>query len=154
MHAEPELIDGIDRSLAAGAIIAAFFATPILRYVDPLLLVEAGAWAALGFGATFTVRHLPGGWRYVGTGTSVLCLALAAWWIVPAGIQLQTSAAANDRRCLAIQRDMLSAQPRRADGPDLFQSLGCRPQGGGSVFAEPTRLEGAAGHALPGGGRR
>lgn len=42
---------------------------------------------------------------------------------------------ANDRRCLAIQRDMLSAQPRRADGPDLFQALGCRPQGEGNVYA-------------------
>lgn len=41
----------------------------------------------------------------------------------------------NDRRCLAIQRDMLSARPRRSDSPDLFQALGCRPQGEGSVYA-------------------
>lgn len=46
---------------------------------------------------------------------------------------------ANDRRCLAIQGDMLSAQPRRADGPDLFQALGCRPQGEGSVYAPKRR---------------
>lgn len=49
---------------------------------------------------------------------------------------------ANNRRCLVIQRDMLSAQPRRADGPDLFQALGCRAQGEGSVYA-PRR------HAKP-----
>ncbi|WP_235516878.1 hypothetical protein [Sphingomonas sp. Leaf28] len=44
---------------------------------------------------------------------------------------------ANDRRCLAIQHDMLSASPRRSDSADLFQALGCRPQGEGSVFAKP-----------------
>ena len=44
----------------------------------------------------------------------------------------------NDRRCLAIQKDMLSARPRRLDAPDLFQALGCRPQGEGSVYASPA----------------
>jgi hypothetical protein len=59
----------------------------------------------------------------------------------------------NDKRCMAIQIDMLSAQPRREDAPDLFQALGCRPHGEGRVFAKPTKLERAAGHALPEGGR-
>ncbi|KQS48251.1 hypothetical protein ASG20_14195 [Sphingomonas sp. Leaf198] len=49
--------------------------------------------------------------------------------------QAEDESWANDRRCLAIQRDMLSANPRRDDGPDLFQALGCRPQGEGSVYA-------------------
>jgi hypothetical protein len=44
---------------------------------------------------------------------------------------------ANDRRCLAIQRDMLAAQPRRLDDAELFKAFGCRPQGEGSVFAKP-----------------
>lgn len=52
--------------------------------------------------------------------------------------QAEDESWANDRRCLAIQRDMLSAQPRRHDGPDLFQALGCRPQGEGSVYAAPV----------------
>lgn len=43
---------------------------------------------------------------------------------------------ANDIRCFAIQRDMLSSMPLRSDDPDLFQALGCRPQGEGSVYAE------------------
>jgi hypothetical protein len=47
---------------------------------------------------------------------------------------------ANDRRCLALQRDILSARPRRSDSPDLFQALGCRPQGEGSVYAPVRRL--------------
>ena len=45
---------------------------------------------------------------------------------------------ANDRRCLAIQRDMLAAQPRRRDDAELFRAFGCRPQGEGSVYARPV----------------
>lgn len=45
------------------------------------------------------------------------------------------------RRCLAIQHDMLSAQPHRDDGPELFQALGCRPQGAGSVFAKRPQFK-------------
>lgn len=48
---------------------------------------------------------------------------------------------ANTRRCLALQRDMLSAQPRKPDGPALFQAFGCRAQGEGSVMVPPTRGE-------------
>lgn len=47
---------------------------------------------------------------------------------------------ANANRCLAVQRDMLSARPARPDGPDLFQALGCRPQGEGSVYAPPRHV--------------
>jgi len=54
-------------------------------------------------------------------------------------LQQKPKDSANERRCLAIQRDMLSARPRRADGPDLFQALGCRPQGEGGVYAPPAR---------------
>jgi hypothetical protein len=45
-------------------------------------------------------------------------------------------ASANDKRCLAIQRDMLSARPRHADNPAIFGALGCRPQStaGGSML--------------------
>jgi hypothetical protein len=42
---------------------------------------------------------------------------------------------ANDRRCLALQRDILSAQPRKTNAVALFQAFGCRPQGPGSVYA-------------------
>lgn len=52
--------------------------------------------------------------------------------------QSVSNEAANDRRCLAIQRDMLSSMPLRSDGPELFQALGCRPHGEGSVYAPQT----------------
>lgn len=46
----------------------------------------------------------------------------------------------NLNRCIALQSDMLSARPRRQDAVDLFQALGCRPHGGGSVFARPPKV--------------
>lgn len=53
----------------------------------------------------------------------------------------------NEQRCLAIQCDMLRARPRKEDGHDLFQALGCRPQGEGSVYVPPTAAElRSAGH--------
>jgi hypothetical protein len=57
-----------------------------------------------------------------------------------ANAQQRTDPAA-DRRCLALQRDMLSAHPRKSDGPALFQAFGCRPQGEGSVMVPPTGAE-------------
>lgn len=44
-------------------------------------------------------------------------------------------AVANDNRCEAVQRDMLSATPRRTDSIKLFEVLGCKPKGQGSVHA-------------------
>ena len=66
----------------------------------------------------------------------------AAIFAVAVGAHLPKSTdAANDRRCLAIQRDMLAAHPNRSDDPILFHALGCRPQGNGSVYRQPTKAE-------------
>ena len=84
--------------------------------------------------------------------TAIAGIVVFAWGmigLVATGLALGPAVVANDRRCLAIQRDMLAAQPRRADGPDLFEALGCRPQGEGSVFAKPTKAEQASENALP-----
>lgn len=62
------------------------------------------------------------------------------------------SARANDKRCVAVQADLLSAHPRRPDAADLFQALHCRPVGEGSVHAPPTDRERKAGRSLPWGG--
>lgn len=59
----------------------------------------------------------------------------------------------NDQRCLALQRDMLSAHPRIGNSADVFQALGCRPQGQDRrIFVPPTDRERAAGKPLPWGG--
>ena len=64
-------------------------------------------------------------------GASLLALVVA--W--SAGRDREVSRDAAERRCVAIQRDMLSARPLRADDADLFQALGCQPLGEGSVYA-------------------
>jgi hypothetical protein len=52
-----------------------------------------------------------------------------SWWLLSNAIDTAASSAAdNDRRCWRIEREMLSAHPRRTDLPDVFTALGCRPQ--------------------------
>lgn len=41
----------------------------------------------------------------------------------------------SNRRCEAIQKDMLSVHPQRTDDTAIFQALGCKAQGSGSVYA-------------------
>jgi len=80
-------------------------------------------------------------------------IGLFAFWYAFGLLTLTTdNARHNEARCLAIQHDMLSAHPRRSDGPDLFQALGCQPSGEGGVAAPPTDRERKAGHPLPWGG--
>ncbi len=89
--------------------------------------------------------HIVGSQALLGfAGTVALMVAFA---------DASTELKANDKRCLAIQRDMLSAHPRISDGPGKFQALGCRPQGTDTrIFVPPTDRERAAGKALPHGG--
>jgi len=84
---------------------------------------------------------------------SISAVIISAVALIGTIVPLLGRSSDNDRRCLAIQRDMLSAQPRRNDGPDLFQALGCRPQGGGSVFAKPAHVGQKAISTSPNGGR-
>jgi hypothetical protein len=82
----------------------------------------------------------------------VVGLALAVA-LNPIFLSIDAGFTANYKRCLAIQRDMLSAHPRIADGPNKFQALGCRPQGTDTrIFVPPTDRERAAGKPLPWGG--
>lgn len=120
-------------TFAGGAAVAAFTAAPLLRYADPVELWFAGIAIAGAIVISLVEDEQPHGWvgilltRLFGYGAIVF----AVWWVS----DWTKSARANDRRCLAIQRDMLSSMPLRSDDPDLFQALGCRPQGEGSVFA-------------------
>lgn len=152
IEVEPEVIDGLDKSVAVIGIVVAFAATPILRYSDPWSLMSIACWGAIGFGLSFTVRHIPKPWRWGGIGAGCLALLIMAWQAVPFVQSIQVTASANDRRCLAIQRDMLSARRRMSDGPDVFQALGCRPQGTGMIRVKPTDRELKVGHSLVDGG--
>jgi hypothetical protein len=66
---------------------------------------------------------------------STLAFAVSVLTAAPSLYQWANGDDANERRCLAIQHDMLSAKPLRADGPMLFQALSCKPKGAGSVHA-------------------
>lgn len=75
----------------------------------------------------------------VGIGTVAVVIAAIGTGVFAVGFHAADPE--NLRRCAAIQLDMLSAKPRRPDGPDLFQALGCHPQGGGSVYAPARKAE-------------
>jgi len=66
---------------------------------------------------------------------ATLAFGVSVMTATPSLYQWATGDDANERRCFAIQNDMLSAKPLRADGPTLFQALGCKPSGAGSVHA-------------------
>lgn len=52
-------------------------------------------------------------------------LFLAA--IVVLGIAVTREADRTERRCAQIERDMLSAKPKRTNSVELYQALGCQP---------------------------
>jgi hypothetical protein len=81
----------------------------------------------------------------IGTETESVAVAMIAplFFFVAStatfGLGFKFEDVSNVRRCAAIQQDMLAARPRRDDSAELFQALGCRPQGDGNVFAPPQR---------------
>lgn len=121
-------------------IIAAFVIQPDLVNMSPVERVILLTTITLGLLVLDAASH----------ATGYLRVLLAAVAITPAFIAFTAFSlpavqdeAANDRRCIAIQADMLSSMPLRSDGPDLFQALGCKPKGEGSVYAERDTKEDA-----------
>ena len=77
----------------------------------------------------YVTRYKPSrlGPYYVLLIAFLLMLTFGAFQAIPLAKVAARRSATNDRRCMAIQLDMLSAHPRRADGPALFHALGCVP---------------------------
>lgn len=138
--------------IGIGGVVVAYFASPLLRYVDPATMLFAAMALSIG------VVYWHDAWsadkvtakRKIWFG--IAAFAASAWAGAPEIRDAINDVRANDKRCAAVQMDMLSAHPRRADSPDLFQALGCRPQGQGGVSAPPTDRERRAGHPLSWGG--
>ena len=127
-------------SFTAAGVTLAYCIAPLVRFA-PLATLSLGG-GLLAFAILFLVPGLFTAIRQPWPVTRVLgtaCMLVGVPVTIGALVQAARSAHANDERCLAIQRDMLSARPRRTDGPDLFQALDCRAQGEGSVFAVPRR---------------
>lgn len=124
----------------AAMLILYAFSGPLLRYVP------ADSLHFLGMLVSGVVFCGYWGSLYRGDWDAKVMLAVAILLLLLVGLigsPILTGSLrdvrANDRRCLAIQHDMLSARPRRTDGPDLFQALSCRAQGEGSVYAPLRR---------------
>lgn len=120
--------------LALPVLVAAFILQPDLtagNLTQRTALVAAAVVAVVMLEIASDMRAVP---RMI-LVTIALLAVFGTWqWVVA---DRPDDELANDRRCEAIQHDMLSARPKRADGPDLFQALGCKPRGAGSVYAPP-----------------
>lgn len=135
------------------AVITVYMGGGLLRYGDPVGLFVA-ALCAGGMLSTFHVGMLMRyAWLLIIPGLFFVLFSLGFFQVAPSLLPSMARASrANDKRCLALQRDMLSEHPLRSDDPDLFQALGCRPQGEGSVYAPASESMIAVHHWLPWGG--
>ncbi|WP_322964435.1 hypothetical protein [Sphingomonas fuzhouensis] len=135
------------------ALILYAFTSPYLKYVPAGQVFACAALISVTvlslYWGTIYLKRVDGKfWFGMGVCMGVFAFLLTLY----TSMKALDGADANAKRCLAIQRDMLSAHPRRSDDPDLFQALGCAPSGEGSVSAAPTDRERKAGHPLPWGG--
>lgn len=124
------------------AALAAFATQPMIPFYDAIGFQSAAllfAASVIGLAATWPPKT-PTDWLIVAAG--IVFLLWGGWALVDETRAAEWRARANDRRCRQIQTDMLSARPRRADGPDLFQALGCRPQADGFVGFPPLAAVG------------
>lgn len=120
-----------------GLVVLYAFAGPLLRFAYPGDLWLVGLlFACILYAGYWSMLYNDGWDGKVMLLTALVALVLAGLVASPVMNASLSDSRANDRRCLAIQRDMLSSMPLRSDGPDLFQALGCRPQGDGNVYAE------------------
>jgi hypothetical protein len=118
----------------AAAVVAAtfaYFSAPLLAFADAGVVAGAGSLFGVGAaGAWLALRQRWGlWWQSTYTAAALAGGLLLAYEIT----HTVASYGHNQERCATIQGDMLSPRPRRSDGPDLFQALGCRPQGGANV---------------------
>jgi hypothetical protein len=109
----------------------AFCITPLLRYVDLDSFVFAGF--AVGTGAALSWSAMRNGWGRAWEWPAGIVLIVGLLTGTYAVTQAMQAATINDIRCIHVQEDMLMPVPRRADLPELFQALGCRPQGTSDV---------------------
>ncbi len=124
-----------------------------IRVGDSAVIAEIGLFAGL-FALLFNgIYILPGAFRRPFALAALIALSICGGLLSTNARSMVNQVQANDDRCQLIQDDMLSAKPRKANGPELFQALGCTPTGTDRrVFVPPTDREIAAGHPLPNGG--
>jgi len=127
-----------DLESPAGIIIA-YSVSPLIPYADPLHFAAVGIFAASAVYTRHTAATSNGPLSKLMFAVAACCLLTAGYMSIRVTSEIKHNYSANSRRCLAIQTDMLAAMPRRTDDPDMFQALGCRPLGEGSVYASPRK---------------
>lgn len=121
------LLQALATTATIFATSVAFFASPIVRFVDPGQLALTGFVFATGAAMVWFSTLVGEGSRIALLFNLLIAVAGVLGLLSVIGHGWYASAL-NDRRCLDIEQGMLAAHPTRADLPDLFQALGCRPR--------------------------
>jgi hypothetical protein len=111
----------------AGLALVAFCVQPLLPFVEPSWFLFGG----LFFGAGVCSAVAAYGAPTASPWSIRFCIGLAIVGLTTLAVvtsNADTRSAANDERCLVVERDMLSASPKITNGADVFQAFRCRPQ--------------------------
>lgn len=127
--AEIKPLDGelFFKGVAAAVAVLAFFVQPVLKFANPDHLVGGAAILSMGIFWVFSdlARDSMSKATFIGMAAGLLGYLGIAWTMMDASKQ----STINDERCATVQADMLAPNPVRGDSADVFQALGCRPQG-------------------------
>jgi hypothetical protein len=107
--------------------VTAYFIGPLLRLTDEGTVASFGVMLGGGAAGWWLAIHESWSrpWKVVYFLMALVGLVFLTLHVTSALPVYQ----ANLRRCANIQREMLLPQPRRGDLPDIYQALGCHPQG-------------------------
>ena len=128
------VVSDLFRPFIAGAIIVAFFASPSLKYYDPIILYIGGMALALGVflvNYAISLSEFNNFKRVTIIGTSLTGIAFIS--LIGGAIPAQSLSTHLDAQCAILQTDMLSLKQARSDSRELFSALGCRPQMAGTL---------------------
>lgn len=112
------------------AAVGAYFAAPVLKFVNPFSLYIGGTAVSLGSGLLVWGMVVGDASKMV--RTSAIGIALAAIGVAGLcflAIPAQEVSLHLDRQCQILEADMQRLRPARPDSRELFTSLQCRPQG-------------------------
>lgn len=115
--------------LIAAALVVGFFAQPLMKFADP----QGITWGVL----FFSIGVLWSYYQYV-LSESVkrfelipfLCLLVGVFFLCLTWADALSIITHTDTVCGELEADMLSPRPRRANAPEIFEALNCRPHAG------------------------
>lgn len=121
-------------SFGLAAVVIGYFAQGEMAFSNPVHLATIGLMAGIAIIVAHSVALADDGKGKIATAIAVILSVTVGVFVTREGGVADAAIQANIERCAIIQQDMLAANPRRDDGPELFQALGCKPQGDGTVY--------------------